>query len=105
MRVILRIFNDGSTDGPKQKKISVLAIEVEPVTVTDPKFWKWADHRLDATLGTRPNRFIATRNSGTSQIDQYFRENLARVTGSGIGEMLQTQQRQHQPTVTSIAQA
>ena len=36
------------------KKGSVVAMEVEPVTITDPKFWKWADQRLDATLGTRP---------------------------------------------------
>ena len=28
---------------PSDKKISVLAMEVEPVTATDPKFWKWAD--------------------------------------------------------------
>ena len=41
---------------PKEKKISVLAIEVEPFTITDPKFWKWADQILDATLGTRPTK-------------------------------------------------
>ena len=52
--------------GPNDKKISVLAIEVEPVTVTDPKFWKWADQRLDATLGTRPTSSLVTRRSGTS---------------------------------------
>ena len=57
---------------PNDKKSSVLAMEVEPVTVIDPKFWKWADHRLDATLGTRPKISIVTRRSGTSQIDQYF---------------------------------
>ena len=28
---------------PNDKKISILAMEVEPVTVTHPKFWKWAD--------------------------------------------------------------
>ena len=41
---------------PNDKKSSILDIEVEPVTFTDPKFWKWADQRLDATLGTRPKR-------------------------------------------------
>ena len=48
---------------------SVLAIELQPVTVTYPTFWKWDDHRLDATLGRRPTRSIVTRRSGTSQID------------------------------------
>ena len=53
-------------------KSSVLAMEVESVTITDPKFWKWADQRLDATLGTIPTRSIVTRRSSTSQIDQSF---------------------------------
>ena len=57
---------------PNVKKISVLATEVELVTATDPKFWKWADRRLDATLGTRPKRSLVTERSGTSQIDQSF---------------------------------
>ena len=35
------------------KKTSVLAMELEPVTVTDPNFFKWADQRLYNTLGTR----------------------------------------------------
>ena len=35
---------------PNDKKSSVLAMDVEPVTVTDPKNWKWADQRLYATL-------------------------------------------------------
>ena len=34
---------------PNDKK-SVLDMEVEPVTVTDPHCWKWADQILDATL-------------------------------------------------------
>ena len=37
-------------------KSSVLAMELQPVTTTDPTFWKWEDQRLDATLGTRPTR-------------------------------------------------
>ena len=57
---------------PNNKKSSILAMEVEPVTVTDPKFWKWVDQRLDATLGTRPTKSIVTRRSGTSQINQSF---------------------------------
>ena len=61
---------------PNDKKNSILAMEMEPVTVTDPKFWKWADHRLDDALGTRPTRSIVTRRNGTSQIDQSFWENL-----------------------------
>ena len=31
-----------------------------------PNIWKWADQRLDATLGTRSIRYIVTRRSGTS---------------------------------------
>ena len=57
---------------PNDKKISVLAIEVEPVTVTDPKFWKWAEQRLDAIFVTSPTRYLVTRRSGTSHFDQYF---------------------------------
>ena len=54
------------------KKSSILDMEVEPVTVKDPKFWKWADQRLDATLGTRTTISVFTRRSGTSQIDKSF---------------------------------
>ena len=32
---------------PNDKKSSVLAMYVDPVTATDPTFWKWADHILD----------------------------------------------------------
>ena len=73
------------------KKKSILAMEVEPVTITDPKFWKLSDQRLDATLGTRPTRSVFTRRSGTSQINQYFWENLTKVMGSSMGEMFQAQ--------------
>ena len=72
--------------------------------IIDPKFWKWADQRLDTTFGTRPTRYIVTRRSDTSQIDQYFWENLTRVMGGSMGEMFQAQQIQHQPTATPIAQ-
>ena len=77
---------------PNNKKESVLAMELEPVTVTYPKFWKCADQILDATLGTRPTRSKVTIRSDTSQIDQSFWGNLTRVTGSDMGEMLQAQQ-------------
>ena len=77
---------------PNDKKISILAMEVEPVTVTDPKFWKWEDQRLDATLVTRLTRSVVTRRSGTSQIDQSFWENQTKVMGSSMGAMLQAQQ-------------
>ena len=78
---------------------------MEPVTITDPKFCKWADKRLDATLGTRPTRSIVTIGSGTSHIDQSFWENLTRVMCSSMGAMLQAQQSQQQPTATPIVQA
>ena len=51
---------------PNDKKRIFLEVEVKPVTVTNPKFWKWADYRLDVTLGKRPTRSIVTRRSGTS---------------------------------------
>ena len=57
-------------------------MEVKPVTITDPKFWKWSDQRLDATFGTSPTRSIVTRRSGKSQIDQSFWENVTKVMGS-----------------------
>ena len=90
---------------PNDKKISVLAMEVEPVTITDPKCWKLEDQRLDSTLGTRSTISIVARRSDTSHIDQYFWENLTRIMGSIMGEMLQAQQSQHQPTSTPIAPA
>ena len=65
MGFILRIFNGGTINGLKRKKSSVLAMEVEPFTVTNPKFSKWADKRLDATFGTRPKISIGMRMSGT----------------------------------------
>ena len=34
---------------PNYKKRSVLSMGVEPVTATDPKFYKWSDQRLDST--------------------------------------------------------
>ena len=89
---------------PNYKKVGILAMEVEPVTVTDPKFWKWEDQRLDATLGTRPTRSVVTRRSGISQIDQSFWENLTKLISSSMGAMFQAQQSQWQPTVTPIAQ-
>ena len=76
---------------PNDKHISILAMEVEPVTVTDPTFWKWADQRLDATLGTRPKISIVTRGNGTSQIDKSFWEILTKVMGSSMGAMIQAQ--------------
>ena len=75
-------------------------MEVEPVTATDSKVCKWADQRLDATLGTRPTTSVVTRGNGTSQIDQSLWENLTKVMGSSMGQMLQTKQIQHQTTAT-----
>ena len=57
---------------PSDKNSSVLAMEVEPVTTIDPKFWKWADQILYATLVTRPTISPVTDMGGTSQIDKYF---------------------------------
>ena len=100
------VFSMAATQmDPNNKKNSVLAMEVEPVTVTYPKFWKWADRRLDATLGTSTKRSIFKIRSGTSQIDQSFWENLTRVMGSDMGEMLQAQQIQQKLTSTPSAQA
>ena len=90
---------------PNDKKISVLAMEVEPVTFIHTKFWKWEDQRLDHTLVTRPTISIVTRRSGTSQIYQSFWENLTRVMVSNMGTMLQSQKIQQQPTAIPIAQA
>ena len=54
------------------KKSSVLAMEVETVTATDPTFWKWEDQLLDATSVTRPTRSPVINRSFTSQIDLSF---------------------------------
>ena len=50
---------------PNDKNSSIFAMEVESVTVIDPKFWRWEDQRLDATLGTGPTRSVVTRGNGT----------------------------------------
>ena len=42
--------------------------------------------------------------AGTSHIYQSLWENLTRVVGSGMGEMIQAQQSQHQPTATPSSQ-
>ena len=60
---------------PSDNKSSVLAMEVEPVTATDPKFWKWSDQRLDDKLVTRTERPPVTDRGVTSQIDKYFWKN------------------------------
>ena len=89
---------------PNERKRIVLAMEMGPVTATDPKFWKWEDQRLVAILGTRPTIYLVTNRGGTSHIDKSLWENLKRVMGSGIGAMNQAQQSQHQPTASPIAQ-
>ena len=55
---------------PNDTKSSILSMELDPVTTTDPKFWKWSDQQLDATLGTRPTIPPVTNRGGTSHIDQ-----------------------------------
>ena len=90
---------------PNDKKISVLDMNVEPVTVIDKLFWKWADQILDATFRTRPTRYLVTDIGGTSQIDQSLWENLTRVMVSSMGEMIHAPQIQQQPTSTPSAQA
>ena len=97
------VFSMAAAQMVPQKK-SVLYMEVEPVTVTYPNFWKWAYQILDDTLGTRPTRSIVTRINGTSHIDQSFWGKLTRVMGSGMGAMFQEQQSQQQPIATHIAQ-
>ena len=73
---------------PNNKKRSILVIGVEPIAITDPKFWKLADRILDTIFGTRPTRSVVTRRSGTSHIDQSFWENLTKVMGSSMGAIL-----------------
>ena len=90
---------------PNDKKSIALAMEVEPVTATDPKCWKWEDQRWDVPLGRRPTRSLVTERSGTSQIYQSFWGKLTRKMGSGMGEMIQAQLSQHQTTATPSAQA
>ena len=51
---------------PNDKNSSVLAMEVDPVTATYPKFCKWTDQILDATLRTRPTIFSVTDRGSTS---------------------------------------
>ena len=52
-----------------------------------------------------PTRYLVKRRRNTSQIDQSFWENLTRIMGSGMGEVLQAQLSQQQLTCTPSAQA
>ena len=89
---------------PNDSNSTVLSMEVDLVTATDPKFWKWADQRLYATLGTSPTRSPVTSRGTTAQIDQSFWENMTKLMGSGTWTMLQAQPSQQIPTATIIAQ-
>ena len=57
---------------PNDKKSSVLAMEVNLVTATDPKFWIREDHQLDYILVTSPEISPVTNRGVTSHIDQSF---------------------------------
>ena len=57
---------------PSDKNSSILDMEVDPVTATDPIFWKWAEQRLDDTFGTRPTISPVMNRGGTSNINKYF---------------------------------
>ena len=87
------------------KNRSVLDMEVEPFTTIEPKCWKLADHRLDSTLVTKPAQSPYTNRVSTAYMDQQFWENLSKVIGSGIGDMIQAQQRNQQTSDTPSAHA
>ena len=36
----------------------MLALYVEPVTATDEGFWRWVEHRLYSTFGTKPQNIV-----------------------------------------------
>ena len=88
---------------PNDKKISVLDMEVDPVTTTEPNVCKWEDQQLDDTLGARPAISPVNNRGSTSKIYQLFWKNLTKVMISSIGVMLQEQQIQQQPTTTPSA--
>ena len=90
---------------PSDKNSSVLAMEVEPVTTIDPKFWKWADQQLDDTFVTRPTRSAVINRGGTANIDQSFWEKLTKVMGRGIVAMIQVHHSQHKSTATPSVHA
>ena len=87
---------------PNNKKKRILSMEVEPVTIIDPKIWKWEYQRLYAALGKRPTILVVTRRSGTSQVDQFFWGDLTKFMGGSMGKMLQAQQIQQQPAATPL---
>ena len=66
---------------PIDRKISVLAMQVDPLIATDPKLLKWADQQLDATFGTRTTRSPVTNRGSTSHIDMLFWEQLEKGDG------------------------
>ena len=90
---------------PNDKNSIVLAMDVEPVTTIDPKFWKWEDQKLDDKFVTRPTRSAVINRGGTANIDQSFWEKLTKVMGRGIVAMIQVHHSQHKSTATPSVQA
>ena len=54
---------------PYYKKISILDINVDPVTSTNPKNRKWSDHCLELTLGTKPAQSPVTNRGSTDYME------------------------------------
>ena len=52
--MFFEVYMEDAQMDTNDKNRSVLDMEVEPFTTTEPKCWKLADHRLDSTLVTKP---------------------------------------------------
>ena len=65
------------------KKSSIMALDVEPVTATDEGFWNWVEHQLDYKLGAKPQN-ISPAMTGPSQMNAAFWSDMTKMLGTSI---------------------
>ena len=76
------VMAEGQVD-VSDKKRSILALYVEPLTATDEGFWNWIEHRLDATLGAKPH-IISPAMAGPPQMTAEFWQDMTKMLGTSI---------------------
>ena len=68
------------------KKSSMMVLDLELVTDTDEGFWNWVEHRLDATLGAKP-QIISPEMLGPPQMTAAFWAGMTNIMGTSIVEL------------------
>ena len=71
--------------GPNDKDSSVLDMEMNPVTATDPTFGKWTDQLLDATMWTRPEDIHPPTGAAQHRCISRSEKTLQRLWAAELG--------------------